>query len=483
MIKRILLVLLVAVLGLLAVVLFNTLTLTSIQPEAEAVAPIEVEDAALKRLSEAIQLKTISYDEPERFNPEPFLTLHQLIDSSYRLVDSILTKEYVNEYSLLYKWEGKNPDLDPVVLMAHMDVVPIEDSSVWSEDPFGGKIDDEFIWGRGTLDDKLSVLGILEAAEMLLAAGFQPARTVYFAFGHDEEISGHQGAESIVRLLKERGIKAQFTLDEGMIIADGVVPGLDKPVALIGTSEKGYATLELSTHIEGGHSSMPDKNNSIVTIADAIDELYENPMPARISEPTKQFIKYLGPEMPFTEKLAFANMWLFEGVFIGIMEEQASGNALVHTTTAPTMFHSGVKENLVPADAKAVVNFRLLPGETVDDVVNHVKTVIDNDQIEVKVLGWANEASPVSSVESDGFNILTKSLKQTFPEALIAPTLVVGATDSRYFTDVSDDVYRMLPATLKPDDIPRIHGIDERIGKENYKQVIRFYHQLMLNIE
>lgn len=228
---------------------------------------------------------------------------------------------------------------------------------------------------------------------------------------------------------------------------------------------------------------MPGKDNSIATLAAAVDELYENPMPARVSEPTRQFIEYLGPEMPFVNKMAFANMWLFQGVFVGIMEGQTSGNALVHTTTAPTMFHSGVKENLVPADARAVVNFRILPGETVDDVVAYVTKLIDNEQVQVKVLGWANEASPVSSVTSDGFNTLSTTLKQIFPEALVAPSLVIGATDSRYFTEVSSDVYRMLPATLTSEDLPRIHGIDERIGRDNYKQVIQFYVQLMRNVE
>ncbi len=483
MLKKLILTPIALVFLLVAVVVFRTITFASKQPQVDAVPQISVPDAVLEHLSQAIQVKTISYDDPERFTPEPFLALHALIDNTFPLVDSLLEKEYINNYSLLYKWPGKDPAAEPVVLMAHMDVVPIEDPAVWAEDPFGGKIDDEFVWGRGTLDDKLSVFGILEAAELLLGKNFQPQRTIYFAFGHDEEISGQQGAESIAKLLQERGIKAQFVLDEGMIIADGLVPGIEKPVALIGTSEKGYATLELTTHIEGGHSSMPAGKNSIATLAEAVEELYENPFPARISEPTRQFIEYLGPEMPFTNKMAFANMWLFEGVFIGIMEGQASGNALVHTTTAPTMFNSGVKENLVPADARAVVNFRLLPGESVDDVVAHVTRVIDNEQVKVKVLGWANEASPVSSVTSAGFNTLSKSLKQVFPDALIAPSLVIGATDSRYFTAVSPDVYRMQAVTLTSEDLPRIHGIDERVGRENYKQLIRFYVQLMKNVE
>lgn len=483
MFKKILLFLLVALLVLVGVVLFRTFTFESKQPTVEAVTPVNIEAATLDRLSQAIQLRTISYDEPSRFNPEPFIHLHALINSSFPLVDSLLTKEIINEYSLLYSWTGKNPDAEPIVLMAHMDVVPIEDSSVWTEPPFSGKNDGQFIWGRGTLDDKMSVFGLLEAAEMLLQQGFQPERTIYFAFGHDEEISGHQGAETMAKLLEERGIKAQFVLDEGMVIGDGLVPGIDQPVALIGIAEKGYVSLQLQTHIEGGHSSMPDKENSIATIAEALDKLYKNPFPRRLSEPVEQFVAYTGPEMPFVQKMAFANMWLFKPVFFNALGSSASGNASLRTTTSPTIFHSGVKENLIPAEASAVVNFRILPGETPDDVVAYVNQTIDNPKVKVTIMGWANAASPVSTTESAGFNTIVISLKQVFPNTIVSPMLVIGATDSRYFSGVSSDVYRMAPVTLNGDDLARIHGIDERIGVEDYKNLIRFYYQLMLNVQ
>lgn len=483
MFKKILLFLLLALLVLVGVVLFRTFTIESKQPSVKAVPPVAIEDAALNRLTQAIQIPTISYDEPSRFNPVPFEQLHALIDSSFPLVDSLLNKELINEHSLLYTWVGKEPSAAPIVLMAHMDVVPIEDSSVWSQPPFSGLNDGQFIWGRGTLDDKMSVFGLLEAAEMLLEQGFQPERTIYLSFGHDEEISGHQGAETIAKLLEARGVKAQFVLDEGMVIGDGLVPGIEKPVALIGIAEKGYISLELKTHIEGGHSSMPDKENSIATIAEAVDKLYKNPFPQKLSEPIEQFVAYTGPEMPFVQKMAFANMWLFKPVFFNALGASASGNSSLRTTTAPTLFHSGVKENLVPAEASATINFRILPGETPDDVVAYVKKTINNPQVEVSVLGWANEASPVSSTTSEGFNTITTSLKQVFPDALVAPMLVVGATDSRYFTGVSPDVYRMAPVTLGSDDVARIHGIDERIGVEDYKNLIRFYYQLMQNVK
>lgn len=483
MFKKLLGLVLLCILVVIAVVLFRTFTFESKQVTVDPVELPTVTDAVVANLSAAVQIPTISYDDDSKVDLNTFAQLHALIDSTYPLVDSLLTKEKVNEYSLLYTWEGKDPSLDPVVLMGHMDVVPVDDPTAWEEEPFSGKVVNGFIWGRGTLDDKLSVLGLLEAAEALLARGFQPERTILFAFGHDEEISGHQGAESIAKLMKERNIQAQFTLDEGMVITKGLVPGVEKPVALIGIAEKGYVSLDLKVSIPGGHSSMPDKQNSIAAMSEAIDKLYKNPFPAVVSEPLKQFLAYTGPEMTFVNKMAIANMWLLEGVFVGIMEGSTSGNATVRTTTAPTLFHSGIKENLVPAEATATVNFRIIPGQTPNEVKAYVEKIIDNPNIEVSFRGWANPATPVSSVESDAFKTLQTTIGQVFPDAAIAPNLVLGATDSRYYTDVSDDVYRFLPAPLTGEDLNRIHGSNERIAVEDYKNLIVFYQQLMLNIK
>lgn len=482
MFKKILALLGLAIVVLVAVVLFRTFTFESKQVTVEAVELPTVNDDVVEHLSAAVQIPTISYDDVSQVDLNTFTQLHALMDSLFPLVDSLLTKEQVNEHSLLYTWKGKNADLAPVVLMGHMDVVPVDDPDAWEQDPFGGDVVDGFIWGRGTLDDKLSVLGLLEAAEALLEQGFQPERTILFAFGHDEEISGHKGAESIAKLMEERGIKAQFTLDEGMVITKGLVPGVERPVALIGLAEKGYVSLDLTVNIEGGHSSMPGKENSIAAMSAAIDKLHKNPFPAQISEPLAKFLEYTGPEMTFVNKMAIANLWLLEGVFVGIMEGSSSGNATLRTTTSPTLFHSGIKENLVPAEAVATVNFRILPGQSIEDVVVYVEKVIDNKDIKVSVRGSANPATPVSSVDSDAFKTIQTTIGQVFPNAAIAPNLVLGATDSRYYTGVSEDVYRFMPAPLTGEDLSRIHGSNERIAVEDYKNLIVFYQQLMKNI-
>lgn len=479
--KKILLFILLALVVLVGVVLVKTFTFKSKQPGQVEPKPVTVSDEALQHFSKAIQLPTISYQDSAQFNPEPFVQLHALIDSSFPLIDSIFTKEEVNKYSLIYHWQGSDPGLEPLVLLAHQDVVPVEDPSVWTEPPFSGKIDGEYIWGRGTLDDKLSVFGLLEAAEMLLGKGYTPKRSIYFCFGHDEEISGHAGAGTMSKLLAKRGIKAYFVLDEGMMVTDGMVPGISKPVALIGVSEKGYCTLKLTAKMPGGHSSMPDKESSLATIAEAVTILQHSPFPASLSGATEYFINYAGPEMSFLEKMAFANTWLLGGAIINTMEASPSGNALVRTTTATTIFNAGVKENLIPSEASAIVNFRILPGQTTQDVIDFVTQTIGNPKITVELIGDGIDPSPVSPVDGEAFKTLSTSIKQVLPDAVIAPSLVLGATDARYYTGISPNVYRFIPAQFKPEDVERVHGINERISIKDYKTVIGFYYNLMQN--
>ena len=400
------------------------------------------------------------------------------------MTNTHLKRHLINNYNILYKWEGKNTEINPIIFAAHYDVVPVEEGSLheWINDPYSGEIDNGFVWGRGTMDNKLAVMGIMEAIELLLEEGFIPERTIYAAFGYDEEICGLNGAKKIVDHLKDNNVRAEFVLDEGLVITRKIVPGIEKDVALIGTSEKGYLSVELSLNHDGGHASIPQKETTIDILARAIVKLRENQPQSRICEPVERFLEYVGPEMPFVQKIFFANKWLFESVILGIYESTPAGNTLVRTTTAPTIFKSGIKDNILPTSASATMNFRILPGETVEDILSHIKNVIDDERIKISAGDYKTiNPSPVSSAESYGFKIVEKTIKQIFPDVLVSPSLVNATTDARHYTAISDNVYRFSPQVVTAEDLPRYHGVNERLGTESFKDCIRFYMQIIRN--
>lgn len=318
--------------------------------------------------------------------------------------------------------------------MGHLDVVPVieENRKYWKRNPFGGEVVQDTIWGRGAIDDKISVIALMEAIEWLQEKNFQPERTYLLALGHDEEIGGLQGARIMAEHLQEQGLQAEFVLDEGGSITRNMIPGLDNDAALVGIAEKGFATLYLSLELEGGHSSMPEKETAIDVMAGAISRLKKNPLPAEISPALESFIDYLGPEMTFVNRMAFANPWLFKPLIISAYEKSSSGNALVRTTTSPTIFNIGVKDNIIPLSAKAIVNFRILSDSSMEEVIEHVKDVVDDERIEISQGKFNTDSSMVSDVNTPNFSALHMTIAQSFPEAKLAPYLVVGATDSRH---------------------------------------------------
>ena len=320
-------------------------------------------------------------------------------------------------------------------------------------------------------------MAVLEAVEMLLKKGFEPRRTVYLAFGHDEEIGGKAGAARIAAVFESRKIRLKYALDEGLAITQGIVPGVEKPAALVGIAEKGSISVELSALASGGHSSMPPAQTAVGIVAAAVHSLENNPMPASLDGPAALLFDRLGPEMPFLTKLAIANRWLLGRVIIGQLTNGPATNALVRTTTAATMIEGGVKENVLPARASAVVNFRIKPGDTIDGVVGHVRKTVADPRVAIKLLDpdMARSASDVSSTNSAGFLNIERTIRQVMPGTLVAPSLVLGATDSRKFESIADDVYRFLPYVIGPDDTSRIHGTDERISIESYRNCVRFY--------
>lgn len=462
----------------------KTISYQSKQISVASIQSIPVSDDAVKRLSEIVQIPTTSYE--DRIDTAAFLAFQNYLDSNFLLVDSLLEKEIVNDFSIVYKWPGKNPRLDPILLLGHIDVVPVEKESwnTWAFPPYSGKIDGGFIWGRGTLDDKVSILGILEAIEILLKEDYQPERTVYLACGHDEEISGFNGAKAIARMFKQQGLNFEYVLDEGMLLIEDALPGLSKPVALIGTAEKGYTTLKLTARLpSGGHSSMPPAETAIGILSKAILKLQNNPFPAKIDGPIKSLFDYTGPEMSFPMKTVFANRWLTEGLLKWQLSGANTTNALIRTTIAPTILQSGIKENVLPSEATAIINFRIAPTESIQSVLDYVTKTIGDNRVEITKgdANFSSEPSPISDTNSFGYRVIEKTAHEVFADIIVAPTLVLAATDSRHYNEVSKNIYRFIPIKMSKDDTKRIHGIDERVGVEEYKNAIRFYHQLLKN--
>ncbi len=463
---------------------FKTISYNSRQISIPTIEAIPISDDVVKHLSEVIQITTTSYE--DHIDTAAFLAFQNYLDSNFLLVDSLLEKGIVNDFSIVYKWPGKNPRLDPILLLGHIDVVPVEEESwkTWTHPPYSGLVRDGFIWGRGTLDDKVSILGILEAIELLLKEDYQPERTVYLACGHDEEISGFNGAKAIARMFEQQGLNFEYVLDEGMVLIENALPGLSKPVALIGTAEKGYTTLKLTARLSsGGHSSMPPAETTIGILSKAILKLQNNPFPSKIEGPIESLFNYAGPEMSFPMKTVFANRWLTEGLLTWQLSGASTTNALIRTTVAPTILQSGIKDNVLPSEATAIINFRIAPNETIQSVMDYVKSTINDDRVEV-VAGdeqFSSEPSPISDSDSFGYRVIEKTAHEIFSDIIVAPTLVLAATDSRHYIEVSKNIYRFMPLKMTKENTKRIHGIDERVGVEDYKNAIRFYHQLLKN--
>lgn len=460
--------------------------------EVPQVAPAPVKAVPLdqgrlaKNLSAAVQLPTIS-EQGNGGSPQtelrPFFELHDLLAKLYPRVHALFPPTTLGEASLVYHWPGTDPSLKPVLLLAHQDVVPVPESELpkWTHPPFSGTISDGFIWGRGTLDFKFGIIAILEACEKLLSEGFAPRRSLYLAFGHDEEVMGTYGARLIAAHFEKEGLQFEFVLDEGLPITHNMMPGLESPLALIALAEKGYTTVELRTNAPSGHSSMPPPHTAIGTLSRAITRLENTPIKARLTAPTEALFETAGPFFPLGHRLLFANLWLFEPILLNQLTGKTGTNALVRTTGATTLINGGIKENVLPTEASALVNFRLLPGDSLETVVAHVTEAIDDPSVSVRSRG-GQEASSVSCHRCPAYQRIATTIRQVFPDVLVAPSITVGATDARYYTSVSSRVYRFAPQHIGPEDRSRFHGINERIKVDHFADAVRFYRQLVINV-
>lgn len=470
--KKFILALVIAVVIIASILIVNTLTLKSKQVASESLEKVNLPDDVFQNLSKAITFTTISYSEEAIPDSTAFFGFHRFLQETFPLTHATLSLEKINTYSLLYKWEGSDASKKPIILMSHQDVVPVDQPTLgdWEAGPFEGKITDTHVIGRGTMDDKGTLIGLLEAVEKLIEEGFVPKRTIYIASGHDEEVGGSNGAAKIAAYLKDKGVHAAMALDEGGFLAEDLIPGIDKPVAMINLAEKGFASFRLIVETKGGHSSQPPRENTIGMLAQAIVDLENHQLPYKLVKPIDYQFEYMGAELPFFKKLAFANPWFFKKPILEALN--------AHTTTAPTIISGGVKNNVIPTVAEATINFRILTGETIESTKQHIENTI-SDKIKVEPVGFLTNPSPVSSIDSENFKILEKTIRDMFPTSIVVPGLVGGGTDARYFYEIADDVYRFYPIRLAPDSMTRFHGIDEKISKDNYKEIIEFAYHLI----
>ncbi|MCJ0763272.1 M20 family peptidase [Variovorax terrae] len=484
MIKRIFLALVGVIVLLAAAVGLKTAMTPSRQLAIRPVTPVAVDEAAAaSRLAAAVRLRTISDKDDAKANDAEFKKLHAHIEQSFPKVAATLKREVIGQNSLLYTWQGTDPAAKPIALMAHQDVVPIASGTekMWKAEPFGGEIKDGFVWGRGAWDNKGNLFSQLEAIEMLIGSGFKPRQTVYLIMGDDEEVLGVRGAKVMAALLKSRGVKLDWIIDEGLLVTEGILKGLDPNAALIGVAEKGYGTYVLSLDTTPGHSSMPGKSSAIGMLSVALANLENKQMPAAIRGVAGEMFDAIAPEMNGLNRVVLSNLWLFRPLVQKQLENAPSTNAMLRTTTALTIVNAGNKDNVLPGHAEAVVNFRLLPGDTLAAVGDHVKQAVANDAITITQYPGNAEASPVAPTTSEGYQAINRTIRETFANTIVAPGLMVAATDSRYFSEVSDNIYKFSPVRATNEDLPRFHGTNERISVKNYAEMIRFYHQLLQN--
>ncbi|XP_075955493.1 N-fatty-acyl-amino acid synthase/hydrolase PM20D1.2 [Anarhichas minor] len=439
----------------------------------------------LANFKEAVRIPTVSFSQES--NTTALLEFDRFLRKAFPTVfsSSLVRHELVANYSHLFWVQGSRSDLVPYLLLAHIDVVPASESDGWEAPPFSAKEMDGFIYGRGTMDDKGSLMGILQALEYLLMKGYAPCRGFYIGLGHDEEVGGYKGAMNIVRELKLRGVQLSFVLDEGLAVLDGVISGLEGPAALIGISEKGSATVKLSVFMVPGHSSMPPRETSIGILAAAVKRLEENPMPRLFGHgPEHGTFEHLAHKFGLPMKFIMTNLWLFAPLLGRVLERKPDTNAFVRTTTAVTMFNAGVKVNIIPSLAEAYVNLRIHSAQSLQEVLDLIQSTVGDQRVKIELVDGFDPL-PVSSMDekSFGYQIIKKTVLDMFPTVTVAPGICIGNTDSRHFKDLTNDIYRFTPVWFKPGDAQRFHGINERISKKNYEELVVFYFSLIQNCD
>jgi carboxypeptidase PM20D1 len=432
----------------------------------------------VQRLAGALQIPTVSNAVYSETDFKPFDEFVDYLQRAFPLFHKTLPLERINTYGLVYYWAGSDQSLDPIVLMAHYDVVPPGIPENWKYPAFSGKIADGYVWGRGTLDIKSQLIGYLEAAERLMEAGFQPQRSIYFAFGHDEEVGGEQGAGEIVKVFEERGLKFHGVLDEGGLIISGAVKGIKKPVGLIGVAEKGYADYKIIVDGSGGHSSMPGRKTALGQLAKIIYEIQEHPLPARITPPVQAFLDNVVPEMSPLVRFVASKPRYFGSVLKKILAGSPETDAMIRTTFAPTTITGSAADNVLPESTTVNINVRLLQGDTSQAVAAHFRKLAGKIPVRVDVPD-PREASEVSPTDGDFYQKLTAISRKFFPKVIFTPYLMMGGTDSRKFHNLTKFIYRFSPVHVTKEEKDTIHNANERIKLTEFAQSVDWFEKFI----
>lgn len=437
--------------------------------------PVEVQN-----LAKAVRYQTISHQDLADIDYQNFDDFLDFLEETYPLSFSKLTVEKVSEYSRLMTWQGSDDSLRPVMLDSHYDVVPIEPGTEndWKEAPFAGVVVDGYLWGRGAIDDKSSVIANFEALESLLAEGFTPQRTLLFSLAHDEEIGGSNGGAKIAELIEQKGISLEYMVMEGSGIVDSYPMVSGKRMAMIGLAEKTYVTLTLTALGEGGHSSTPPKNSAIISLAKAVTALHENPFDPILMPPVSDLLESLAPHVDGLMGWALSNQWLTSGLIANQMSEDRISSTMVRNTTGVTMFNSGVKENVVPQQAQAKVNFRLLPGMTVENLIVDVKALINNPDINISSESWKT-SPPIADKTEVGYKNIERAVQDVLPAAIVVPGLVTATTDSPHYTSVTDNIYRFHTFTMDIAHAKSVHGTNERVSVESIVNSVKLSRRII----
>jgi carboxypeptidase PM20D1 len=478
-------ILLIILILLIGVLVYRTFVYRDIplSNSIEIFTPTPVSKEAINRFSQFIQLKTITFNELSHIDMNEHRKVEEYFRDNFPLSSKILNLEKLNDFAYVFHWQGKDTSKKPVLFMAHFDVVPVQDEG-WDFPPFCGEVKNGHILGRGTLDTKNSLIGILESAEQLISDGFTPEATIYFAFGGDEEVMGLQGAVKIVEYFQKQNISFDWVLDEGSLIAKNMISMTDKDLALIGIAEKGFANVRILANGTPGHASMPPDHTAAGLIAKAVYKLEEAPFPVHLTKTVRSFLKSLIPFVSFPLAVVFSNLWFFAPVVKLIFLKSPSTAAMIRTTQAATMLNGSKKDNILPDKAEAIINVRILPGETKLDVLKRMKKVIDAPLVTVSFTNEKDASNPVkeSGIGTDGFLKIKETVKLIYPEVIVSPFLVTATTDSRHYKDITDNIYRFVPMVLNSEDLKKIHGFDESISIENYTGIINFFTELMKKI-
>ncbi len=428
----------------------------------------------ISRFSGGLKIPTVSNEDYSLTNFKPFIEFQNYLFKSYPVIYKKLNFIKINSHSLVFHWKGRNSDLSPILFLSHYDVVPAGDKSLWKSDPFSGKVENGMILGRGTIDMKSMLFSLLDATELLLEENFTPERDIYFAFGHDEEVGGAQGAAKVSEYFQNKKIQFEAVYDEGGIVSGSGIAGLKRDIALIGLAEKGFSSVVIKVKGEGGHSSMPPLHTALGKAAVIMQRLEDNQFKPRLIEPMQDFLINLASDSGFLTKLAVSNQWLLQPLLISKLSKVGASNALIRTTTALTMSKGSEASNVLPSIAEVVVNFRLLPGDTLSDVRHHVEKLCEGFEVEISSIG-DKEASRISPKNSYGFTILSNSIARYFPNAMITPYITIGGTDASRYESVSQNVYRFLPVRLTNEERGLIHNVNESISTASYKKMILFF--------